>query len=722
MGFWAGLWNKVVPFFWGSLRRKLALLILPLFLILIAVSVFSYFQAKERITEDRTVLYVEQIARDIADIIQLTILEKEEEVKAMVLFGRFGAYLMDRSAHRPQLLLNQLVEVHEVYDLICLFDLEGSLVLTNNIDRKFTNPSQPLDPGRLRQLEGESLLSYTKDSSWLEQVRRGEVGFLDWHLSPLVQPLYQYQDEDSARQYTIGFAYPVRDESGQILGGLLALMNWESIQEILDKVEEDLEQHSLPSGYAFMWGRDVNTVIGHKYRSNRSYFNPEDASSRHNYGSRLIEDHKLFELQEAVAGGATHFSYEYPRGTPKISGMAAVNHEFFRWICGVGIDEEDIFAPVQDLKFILLWFVSVATVLVALLTYSIARRIAVPLKELTRSARIVADGDLNQRVEVSGEDEVGNLAKTFNEMARSLQDRSSALQELNRRLEEKVDERTRELQESGEEVRQAYQELKETQVQLVQSEKMASLGQLVAGIAHEIKNPLNFIYGNTDFLKKYVGKLRGLIQFYELRPDLDEGTKQGAEAFREKINYAFVTKDLDRLIENFEEGAERIHAIIGDLRAFSRMDVDQTRIVDIHEPLDLALNLLQNEYRDRVRVHREYGTLPKVECHPGRLSQVFMNLLSNACQAIPDEGDLWIRTQNHDHNVVIEIEDNGEGIDEKHLVKVFEPFFTTKPVGQGTGLGLSISYGIVQQHNGSIKVESTKQKGTKFRIGLPVKP
>ncbi len=722
MGFWVRLWNKVVPFFWGSLRRKLALLILPLFLILIAVSFFSYFQAKGHITEDRTVLYVEQIARDIADIIQLTLLEKEEEVKAMVLFGRLGAYLRDRSAHRPQLLLNQLVEVHEVYDLICLFDLEGRLVLTNSIDRNRTSPSQPLDPGRLRKLEGASLLPYTKDSSWLEQIRRGEVGFLDWHLSSLVQPLYQYQDDDSARQYSIGFAYPVQDESGEIIGGLLALMNWDSIQEILDKVEEDLEKRSLPSGYAFMWGRDVNTVIGHKYRSNRSYSNREDVSDRQNYGSRLIEDHNLYELQEAVAGGATNFSYEYPKGTPKISGMARVNHEFFRWICGVGIDEKDIFAPVQDLKNILLWFVSVATVLVALLTYSIARRIAVPLKELTRSARIIADGDLNQRVEVSSQDEVGNLAKTFNEMAQSLQDRSVALQELNRRLEEKVDERTRALQESGEEVQQAYQELKETQVQLVQSEKMASLGQLVAGIAHEIKNPLNFIYGNTDFLKKYVGKLRDLIQFYEERPDLDEGTKRNAEAFREELNYAFVTEDLDRLIENFEEGAERIHAIIGDLRAFSRMDVDQTRAVDIHEPLDLALNLLQNEYRDRVRLHREYGALPKVECHPGRMSQVFMNLLSNACQAIPDEGDIWIRTQSQNGSVVIEIEDNGQGIEEKHLGKVFEPFFTTKPVGQGTGLGLSISYGIVQQHSGSISVESERQQGTRFRIELPVKP
>ena len=122
-------------------------------------------------------------------------------------------------------------------------------------------------------------------------------------------------------------------------------------------MEEDLEKRSLPSGYAFMWGRDVNTVIGHKYRSNRSYSNREDVSDRQNYGSRLIEDHKLYELQEAVAGGATNYSYEYPKGTPKISGMARVNHEFFRWICGVGIDEEDIFAPVQDLKNILLWFV-----------------------------------------------------------------------------------------------------------------------------------------------------------------------------------------------------------------------------------------------------------------------------------------------------------------------------------------------------------------------------
>ena len=174
-------------------------------------------------------------------------------------------------------------------------------------------------------------------------------------------------------------------------------------------------------------------------------------------------------------------------------------------------------------------------------------------------------------------------------------------------------------------------------------------------------------------------------------------------------------------MDNFEEGAERIHAIIGDLRTFSRMDVDKTQRVPIQEPLDLALNLLHNEYRDRIRIQKDYGDVPPVECHPGRLSQVFMNVLSNACQAIPDRGEIRIRTSTDNGEAVIEIEDDGAGIEKEHLGKVFEPFFTTKAVGQGTGLGLSISYGIVQQHQGSIQVESEVGHGTRFCVRLPLK-
>jgi signal transduction histidine kinase len=341
------------------------------------------------------------------------------------------------------------------------------------------------------------------------------------------------------------------------------------------------------------------------------------------------------------------------------------------------------------------------------------------VKKLTEGADIIASGDLSKRVIVSSRDEIGELAKTFNKMAGSLQERSEALIELNRQLEHKVDERTRELKHSHQQVERAYEELKEAQVQLVQSEKMASLGQLVAGIAHEIKNPLNFIYGNTDFLRKYVDELKELIRIYETPESPDK--MELARRWKEEISFNYVLEDLGTLIENFEEGAKRIHSIIGDLRAFSRLDSDDFRSVDLHKPIEQALNLIRHEYRDRITIHRDFGDLPKIDCNEGRLSQVFMNLVVNACQAIPGEGDIWIRTRPDGDRVFVEVEDNGQGIPPQNLNKVFEPFFTTKPVGDGTGLGLSISYGIIQQHNGTISVSSREGQGTLFRIELPLK-
>ncbi|MDA2924431.1 ATP-binding protein [Acidobacteria bacterium AH-259-L09] len=307
-------------------------------------------------------------------------------------------------------------------------------------------------------------------------------------------------------------------------------------------------------------------------------------------------------------------------------------------------------------------------------------------------------------------------------MAQSLEERSRALVELNKKLEEKVRERTRELEETNQQVREAYQELKQTQVQLIQSEKMASLGQLVAGIGHEIKNPLNFIYGNTDFLRAYIQNLKQLIKLYESEAKLKPEGVRKLGSLKKEMNYSFMLEDLNTLIRNFEEGAKRIHSVITDLKTFSRMDSDQFQSVNIHEPIDLALNLLHNEYRDRIDIHKEYGDVPRVECHPGKISQVFMNLLANACQAIGTAGDIWIRTFSEDGMAVVEIEDSGVGIEQEHLGKIFEPFFTTKSVGKGTGLGLSISYSIIQQHQGEIRVESQREKGTKFSVRLPLSP
>ncbi len=716
-----------------SLKQKLLVTILPLCLLpLAAISLFSYFQAKERITEDRSVLYLEQIAQGVSDTIQLTVLEKREETETVsLLLGEYvrsrpeGAVVRRQETARQ--LLDDLVKIHEVYDLLVLFDLQGLILLTNGTNRN--QIGRRLDEERLAALPGMSLLDYTPDAGWLQQVRSGRVGFVDWHRSGLVGQLYDYDSGDIARQYNIGFAAPVVDERGVVAAGILALMNWEYIQEILDRVETELEARELRSGYAFLFGRDGDTIIGHKLRRNREYRIPElsEPVIRGNYGTSLRRDHGLGALADEVSrlepdplrSVTTHFGYEYPPGTAKISGLAPVDHEFFEWVCGVGINDEDIFAPVQDLKNVLIAALVLTSALVILLTFWVARQISIPLKRLTMGASVIAGGDLSQRVEVSGRDEIGELATKFNEMAESLQERSQALLDLNRRLEEKVQERTRELQESHAEAEKAYQELKETQVQLVQSEKMASLGQLVAGIAHEIKNPLNFIYGNTDFLKQYVAQLRELIEILS-GGELDEATRGKAEQFRERVNFNFVQEDLDTLVQNFEDGAQRIHAIIGDLRAFSRMDTDTLRPVDIHEPIELALNLIRHEYRDRITIHKEYGEVPKVECHSGKLSQVFMNLLANACQAIRQQGDIWIRSRSHDGVVEVEIQDSGEGIAREHLNKVFEPFFTTKPVGQGTGLGLSISYGIIQQHRGEIRVASEAGRGTTFHITLPI--
>jgi len=702
-----------------SLKYKLLLLILPLCLVpLIGVSVFSYYQAKNRITEDRIALFLEQIARDISDTIQLTLLEKTEEMISTSLYRDFRDYLTGDRKRDPKQLLDFLVEIHEVYDLLILFDQKGNILVANTADRNRVGIH--LEADRVNRVKGKSLLSYTPDPNWLRQVQSGRFGYIGWHKSKLVDEMYGYQNEDLARQYSIGFAAPVLSEKGEVVGGVLGLMNWEFVQEILDKVEEDLEQQSLSSGYAFLLEGDQNTIIGHKLRTNRFGLSTSAPLSeeRSNYGRSLSQQGVL---HKAIVQGQKHAQYEYPAGVARISGIAPVNHEFFRWVCAVGIDEQQIFAPVVELKNIVIGAVSVSILLVIVLTYSVARGITIPVKRLTQGASVIAGGDYSQRVVVSGSDEIGELAKTFNRMARSLEDRSQALIDLNKRLEEKVSERTRELEQSNREAQKAYEELKETQVQLVQSEKMASLGQLVSGIAHEIKNPLNFIYGNTDFLKQYIHNLKQLIALYQSKACLNPADAEEIKRVKEEVNYEFMLEDLETLVKNFEEGASRIHSIIGDLKTFSRLERDEFRAVDIHEPINLALNLLHNEYRHRIRIHKEFEQVPQVECHPGKMSQVFLNLFSNACQAIVAEGDIWIRSTCRNGKVVVEVEDNGVGIDKQDLSRIFEPFFTTKPAGQGTGLGLSISYGIIQQHDGSIEAQSQKGEGTVFRVQLPVK-
>jgi signal transduction histidine kinase len=291
---------------------------------------------------------------------------------------------------------------------------------------------------------------------------------------------------------------------------------------------------------------------------------------------------------------------------------------------------------------------------------------------------------------------------------------------MNRNLENMVRDRTVELENSHEALKRAYLDLQSAQEQLVQTEKMASLGQLVSGIAHEIKNPLNFIYGNTGFLADYTQKLQQLVESFEKLPSISDGDRAEMLKLKEGMHYAFIKEDLKVLIDNFTEGARRINTIVSDLRTFSRMDTDAISDVDLHASLEMSLNLLRNQYKNRIQIHKEYGDIPKIRGYAGKLNQVFMNLLSNAFHAVQANGDVWIRTRSEANGVEVEIEDNGVGIPPENLKRIFEPFFSTKPVGQGTGLGLSISYGIIEQHQGKINVSSTVNKGTCFTVRLPI--
>ncbi|SDH22619.1 His Kinase A (phospho-acceptor) domain-containing protein [Vibrio xiamenensis] len=273
-------------------------------------------------------------------------------------------------------------------------------------------------------------------------------------------------------------------------------------------------------------------------------------------------------------------------------------------------------------------------------------------------------------------------------------------------------------------LRQEHQALKQAQTQLLQSEKMASIGQLSAGIAHEINNPIGFITSNMQTLDDYFKKMTGFIESVNALMAEEE-----ASAVRSNIAELYANAQLDFIIEDIAdliseslEGSSRVMAIVKNLKEFSHVDSADWACVDITEGIDSTLRIINNEIKYHIEVERHYAAnTPNIYCQPMQLNQVFLNILVNASQAIKEQGVIRVDVAPlNDDKVEIKISDTGSGIDKKHLASIFEPFFTTKPVGSGTGLGLSVSYGIVHAHNGSIEVESELNVGTTFTITLPV--
>jgi len=266
--------------------------------------------------------------------------------------------------------------------------------------------------------------------------------------------------------------------------------------------------------------------------------------------------------------------------------------------------------------------------------------------------------------------------------------------------------------------------LQVAQDQLMQSEKLASIGQLAAGVAHEINNPVGYVFSNFGTLERYLADLFRVLTAYEQAEPLLAGTPAAASlsALRAEVELDFLKEDVPTLMAESREGISRVRKIVQDLKDFSHVDARQEwEWADLHRGIDSTLNIVNNEIKYKAEVVKQYGDLPEVQCLPTELNQVFMNLLVNAAHAVRKErGTITIRTGRTDGDAWVEVEDDGTGISKEDLSRVFDPFFTTKPVGKGTGLGLSLSYGIVKKHHGRLEVESERGVGTRFRMTIPV--
>ncbi|MFQ5824392.1 MAG: ATP-binding protein [bacterium] len=340
----------------------------------------------------------------------------------------------------------------------------------------------------------------------------------------------------------------------------------------------------------------------------------------------------------------------------------------------------------------------------SLVRYKIKSVICVPLRSRNQLIGTIYLDTTNTKHFFKKEDlffleAFANLAGIAIENAKSYLE----IENLNTNLEKLVDNRTNELNQKNKELTNANQELKNTQLQLIRSEKMASLGLLVAGIAHEINTPLGSINSNIDMF------LRGFEQLQQRLNLSNESTADIKKTLEILDNLSWVNKT----------ACERITEIVKTLRNFARLDEEEYKTVEIHEGIDSTLSLIGHLCRDRVEIIKEYGEIPLLRCYASQLNQVFMNLLVNACQAIEGKGQIRIRTHFEGGQIHVQISDTGVGIPSENISKIYDPGFTTKGVGIGTGLGLSITYRIVEDHHGTIEVESEVGKGTTFTVNLP---
>jgi two-component system, NtrC family, sensor kinase len=363
----------------------------------------------------------------------------------------------------------------------------------------------------------------------------------------------------------------------------------------------------------------------------------------------------------------------------------------------IGASKQAVKSVLNNVNYAFFTVVGAIIFLLVVLSLLMSRVLLKPVNDLLEAIdKVDPEGGI-PNVPSTSDNELGVLIGAFNEMSERVHATQKALKDKVTDLES------------------ANLEIRDTQAKLVHAAKMASLGQLVAGIAHELNNPISFIYSNMAHLRDYASRLTHLVEVAERDPAALTTEKQNVE-------FDYVVNDMPKLIKSCEEGARRTRDIVLGLRNFSRLEEAKIKEVDLHEGIESTLALLSGEMSSRIRVIKNFGALPKVLCYPSQLNQVFMNILSNAIHAIRDTGEIIITTTLAGPNrVEISIKDTGVGMSADVQEKIFDPFFTTKGVSHGTGLGMSITYGIVQKHGGDIFVHSQPNKGTEFVISIPVR-
>ncbi|MEB3340858.1 MAG: ATP-binding protein [Okeania sp.] len=517
----------------------------------------------------------------------------------------------------------------------------------------------------------------------------------------------------------ITFAIPIVNENGKQLGTLATHLNLERIDSIIRK----------KAGL----GQTAEIYLVGNIGSSLSMKNVFVSATK--FGSEEFPDGVSSQgINNALNGQNGKGLYRNYKGVPVIGVYQWLEYQDLALLAE--IEQKEAFAPARHLAVSIVFVGMTLAVIMATAMLLLGRQIVRPILAIAHTAKLVSKGDLTQKVPVLTKDEIGLLARTFNEMIKQLESSYQELSNYSHILEVKVDERTQELKEKNTYLEQTLYKLKQTQAQLIQNEKMVGLGQLIAGVAHEINNPVNFIYGNIGHARGYAEDLLDLLNLYQQYfPD------QIAEIINQEttIDLAFIKEDFPSLLNSMEEGSKRIQEIVLSLRNFSRHDESKQKQVNIHEGIDSTLLILRNRLKPKsecpeIQIIKEYGNLPLVECLASQVNQVFMNILANGIDAlemswseskskfISIQPQIKIKTQaiNKDY-ISIHISDNGPGIPEEVKKRIFDPFYTTKPVGKGTGLGLSLSYQIiVEKHGGNFYCNSVVDLGTEFVIELPV--